>query len=242
MNSYLTELRGESFFHQSDLLEVIRRERPSISASSVYRMIRRMLAEGEIIRVGRDAYCVPERSLLPYRHRYSEQACDLAEYIRKKHPKISFRIFETVQLNEFLNHQIGRNVIFLSVEEDLGSFLFDELRDRYNNNVLLYPGIDIYHQYWKEDMIVIEKLLTEAPKGEEEFWHTSLEKILVDILADRLQKDLFSESEYPTIYETAFEQFVVDESRMFRYARRRNVKEKMINYLRENTSVRLRTM
>ena len=51
---------------------------------------------------------------------------------------------------------------------------------------------------------------------------------------------MFSESEYPTIYETAFKNFLVDESQMFRYAKRRKVDEKIKKFIQEETNVKLR--
>lgn len=242
MNRYLSGLDDKLFFEKSDLLENVRMVMPSISDSGFYRMMKRMLSDGEIMRVGRNAYCVPVRKMAVYSHQYLELSQDLSEYIRENYADLDFRIFEMVQLNEFLNHQIGRNVIFLSVEEDLGDFVFQNIRDRYNNNVLLNPTIEFYHRYWKENMIVIDRLPTEAPKGNREYWQTDLEKILVDIMADKLISDTFSESEYPLIYETAFSGFVIDESRMFRYAKRRGIDEKIKQYLKENTTVKLRTI
>lgn len=242
MNQYLSMLAKEPCFTKATLLKNVQVDEPHISASSFYRMMRKMLLDGEIIRVGRDAYSVPEKNVTSYSHDYLEIASSLVDYLKITSPKIDFRIFETVQLNEFLNHQIGRNVIFLSVEKDLGDFLFEGLRERFNNNVLLNPTPDVFHQYWKEDMIVIEKLTTEAPKGKQEAWHTDLEKMLVDIMADKLVADSFSESEYPLVYETAFENFVIDESQMFRYAKRRTVDKKIKDFLRDNTTVQLRTI
>ena len=198
------------------------------------------MAHKHIIR-GRDAYCVPKKRLSLYNYQYCSQTMDLASYMKEKYPKIDFRIFETVQLNVFLNQLIGRNTIFLSVEEDLGSFIFDELRNRYDNNVLLYPDEEIYYQYWKEDVIIVEKLPSESPRGQNEFWNTCLEKMLVDIMSDKLMMHTFSESEYLLIYETAFENYIIDESQMFRYARRRNAAGKLMKYLKDNTSVKLRT-
>lgn len=242
MNRYLSGLDDKLFFEKSDLLENVRTVLPSISDSGFYRMMKKMLSNGEIIRVGRNAYCVPTRQMVVYSHQYLELSQDLADYIRGSCSDLDFRIFETVQLNEFLNHQIGRNVIFLSIEEDLGEFVFQDIRDRYNNNVLLYPSIELYHRYWKENMIVIDRLPTEAPKGSKEYWQTDLEKFLVDIMADKLIADTFSESEYPLIYETAFSDFAVDESKMFRYAKRRGIDQKIKRYLKESTTVKLRTI
>lgn len=242
MNQYLSGLAEMPFFTKASLLENVKIEEPGISTSSFYRMMRGMISRGEIIRVGRDAYTIPENKVALYSHEYLEIANSLADYLKVNYPKVDFRIFEIVQLNDFLNHQIGRNVIFLFIEDDLGDFLFEGIRDRYNNNVLLNPTSNVFHQYWKEDMIVIEKLTTEAPKGKQEFWHTDLEKILVDIMADKLIADSFSESEYPLIYESAFNNFVIDESKMFRYAKRRTVDQKIKDYLRNNTTVQLRTI
>ena len=78
----------------------------------------------------------------------------------------SFRIFELVQLNEFVNHQIAHNVIFVSVESGWGSYVFDSLKDQYVGKILLNPSVEIFHQYWSDDMIVIQKLVSESPKGE----------------------------------------------------------------------------
>lgn len=65
-------------------------------------------------------------------------------------------------------------------------FVFDSLKEKYQGKVLINPTVDIYHQYWSDNMIVIIKLTTEAPKGKKESWHTRLEKILVDIMSEPL--------------------------------------------------------
>ena len=89
-------------------------------------------------------------------------------------------------------------------------------------------------------MIVVRNLLTESPKGKKDVWHTCLEKLLVDIFSENLIKAMFSESEYPAIYETAFNSYVVDESQMFRYAKRRKSADKIKNFIQEETDAKLR--
>lgn len=241
MSPYLGDLAAESCFDKATLYNRVRKFDPSVSDSTIYRMMKKMIDTGEIARVGRNVYYVPSHSLASYSYEYSSQAQELANYIDEKYPALDFRIFETVQLNEFVNHQIGKNTLFLSVEEGIGDFLFQELRERYNNNVLLNPSTEVYHQYWNENIIVIEKLLTESPKGEVSVWHTRLEKILVDIMADKILMESISESEYPTIYETAFAQYAVDESQMFRYAKRRSADKRIKEFLKNRTNVKLRT-
>ena len=40
---------------------------------------------------------------------------------------VSFVVFESVLLNEFLNHQIAQNTIYIQVERDLSSYIFNVL-------------------------------------------------------------------------------------------------------------------
>lgn len=87
--------------------------------------------------------------------------------------------------------------------------------------VLLNPTPELYHQYWYDDMIVIGKLVSEAPMGQTEKWHTRLEKLLVDLMTDSILLSSVSESEFKTIYEDAFSKYAIDERCMFRYAKRR---------------------
>ena len=89
-------------------------------------------------------------------------------------------------------------------------------------------------------MIVVRNLLTESPKGKKKVWHTDLEKMLVDIFSENPIKAMFSESEYPAIYEEAFGSYVIDESQMFRYAKRRKSDGRIKKFIQEKTNVKLR--
>jgi hypothetical protein len=90
-------------------------------------------------------------------------------------------------------------------------------------------------------MIVIGRLVTGAPTGLDESWHMRIEKMLVDLMVELLLKESVSEGEYPTIYEDAFKKYVIDESCMFRYAKRRNADKRIRKFIKEQTTITLRT-
>lgn len=238
--AYLRILAKKDSFSRAELLAAIKEYGIQVSDSMFKVVLKKLLDAEEIIRVGRNVYCVNEGNRRVYEHRYSELACSIAREITADFPYLSFSIFELVQLNAFVNHQIAHNVIFVSVESDLGEFVFDNLKEKYPGKVLIHPSIEIYHQYWCDDMIVIQKLISESPTGNGKKWHTRIEKMLVDILADDIQKESFSESELPGIYEDAFLRYAIDESCLFRYAKRRGIQQRLKEYLMANTSVKLR--
>ena len=59
----------------------------------------------------------------------------------------------------------------------------------------------------------------------------TLEKMLVDVYADKLISASYSKAEYPDIIEQAESRFILDKKRMLRYARRRNKYQEISSYL-----------
>ena len=58
--------------------------------------------------------------------------------------------------------------------------------------------------------------------------------MLVDIFSENLIKATFSESEFPTIYEEAFGSYIIDESQMFRYAKRHKSDGRIKRFIQGN--------
>lgn len=87
-------------------------------------LLKKLLDTGKIVRVGRNSYCVVDEQVKKYHYNYSELANEVAGIIIKEFPYLQFTIFELVQLNAFVNHQIAHNVVFVSVEADLRVILF----------------------------------------------------------------------------------------------------------------------
>lgn len=238
---YYDGLLDVTRFTRKELLESFRMAGYMLSEASFYKKVEELVKNGQIIRVGRNVYSLPDDKRLIYEYKYSELAEEVAQEIAQQYPYVNFSIFEFVQLNDFVNHLIAHNVIFLSVEAEIMDFVFETLRDKYPGKVLINPTIEIYHQYWSDNMIVLGKLTTEAPKGQKASWHTRLEKMLVDIMAEPLLLASISRAEYPHIYEDAFDRYIVDENGLFRYASRRKVTKKIKELIRKETDIVLRT-
>lgn len=228
MNQIIYTIPHQENFSREDFIAAFERKNKNRTKASGRYRFQKLLSNGEIYRVGRNQYRMAEDSKSHYSYHYSELSLDIAKKIEALYPELDFRIFELVQLNEFVNHQIAHNVIFIFVESELGSYVFDSLKERYIGKILLNPSIETFHQYWSDNMIVIKKLVSESPKGEGAVWETRLEKMLVDLVADKLLLSSVSSGEYDGIFHQAFRDFYIDESRLFRYASRRNAKSKIL--------------
>ena len=227
-------------FNRTDLRDAFVADGKSMSPSVLKKELNKLLDEGKIARVGRNAYCIPAKGETSYEYAYSQLAEEVADIVKTNHPFLEFSVTELIQVNEFVNHQIAHNILFLSVEEELKEFVFETLKEKYPGKVLLNPGVELFHQYWSENMIVIQKLTTEAPRSKRDPWKARLEKLLVDLLTEPLWLESIGESELPTIYEDAFSRYVIDESCLFRYAARRNAEKKIRTFITEKTTITLR--
>lgn len=237
---YFDAIKNKESFTRQELLESFRKGGFELGNAAFCKKVESMIRDGSLIRAGRNLYCIPQGNKSVYSHKYSELAAEVAELLKEKYPLLDFSILELIQLNDFVNHQLAHNTIFLSVETDIMDFVFDTLKEQYPGKVLIDPTVEIYHQYWSDNMIVIIKLTTEAPKGMVEAWHTKLEKLLVDIASEQLIRESISESEYVNVYEDAFARYIVDESCLFRYAKRRGTDKKICKFIKEKTNITLR--
>ncbi len=236
---YFEDVKKQKCFTRKQVLESFRNAGYQLSDSSFYKTFSLMVKNGDLIRVADGLYCFPDNNEKQYCHKYSELATEVASLVQEQFPLVNFSIMELIQLNDFVNHQIANNILFLFVESDVMDFIFEMLRDRYFGKVLIDPTPKIYHQYWCENMIVILKLTTEAPKSIDISWHIRLEKLLVDVVAEPLILNSFNNNETVNIYEEAFSMYVVDESCLFRYARRRAIDQKIKKMIEEKTNITL---
>ena len=223
---------GQIYSHQM-LMHQFRSDRPDLSDGSYLWAIDGLLKDGILRKNGYDEYVVATGISLPeYQPAYSEKALALTETLSQRFPRVSFTVFETVLLNEFLNHLIAQNTLFIHAEKESSIFLFRYLQEQGQRGLLYKPSKRDFSLYWEKDTVVVADLTTEAPLRADAPHAVCLEKLLVDIYADKLISTTYSKAEYPSVLEQAMEHYRLDRAKMLRYARRRN-KEKELRALLE---------
>ena len=228
----------EKAFTRQELLFYVQKEDSAFPETRFRRFLGALLENNKIVRIGRNLYEVSDGSHYEYLNRYSDIAKMAAEIMDKRFPLLDFRIWELCWLNEFFNHQIARNKIFVEVENDGCEYAFSALEDKFES-VLLKPSGEELVRYGKDDGIIIDRLVGEAPRGGKERYNVPLEKIIVDLFANKLLKGMVSQGDYPGALSEMFKKYKIDQSKLFRYARRRNKEEYIREYLAGHTDIRL---
>lgn len=224
---------GNKIFTRNDLFEALQKENPELNYNSFKWIISELIEKHLIYRIDYNSYSqsrdVTNRIYTPL---YSENVRKLKQMIEEEYPLADFCLFESYLLNEFLNHQIANNTIIVQMEKELGGFLFDFLLEEYEGRVLYKPDKESLQRYWNENCIIIVDRVSEAPKDKQNPHDMTIEKLLVDIFAEPVIRNLFSPSEYPDMVEIIMERYYVDDKKMLRYAKRRNAVEKVRKYLK----------
>ena len=192
-----------------------------------------------IVRVGRNQYkkVQKEPTKSSFIGGYSQTAQQVIERMQENFPLLSYRVWELSWLNEFFNHLISRNQIFLELEKDGCDYVFSSLAEKFPGKILLNPTVNEIMRYGTEDGIIINRLVTEAPKSSIAKYQVPLEKLIVDLFANK--NLMLSKADYPSAIEMMFSKYRIDQVAMLRYARRRNKAKALMGFLRDKTTIEL---
>lgn len=202
----------------------------------------RQVKAGRLLRIARDRYIAYGSGLVRYSWDYSDEAQNIVSEICAKTSDLRMSVFEIRQLNEFVNHLYGLNAIFVSVADHAADFVFSDLQEAHVGRILLRPSLDEFYRYQMDGTIVLLDMPTEAPGCSRSQWQCAIEKCLVDLFAEPLLKNMVSPLELPNVLNGVFEKYAVNESAMFRYAKRRGVDSDIRAFIGGKTKVKLRTL
>ena len=225
----------KKIYGHKELIDELKMLKTGLSESTYHWAISGLVRDGSLTRLGYDSYSlssgIPKNEYVP---EYSDTAERLIRLISEKYPYVQFTVFETVLMNEFLNHLIAQNTVFIQAEKESSIYVFRFLQDQGIHNVMYKPSKNDFNLYWVKDSVVVTDLISEAPIRTSKPNYIMLEKMLVDMSADKLIAATFSKAELPDVYEQAQSRYLLDKVRMLRYARRRNRQDVILNYLEGN--------
>lgn len=230
----LKKLKVKHRYSHHELINLLKSDYPHMRDTSYHWAVCEMLKSGNLTKVAYNAYEVQNEQEKPiYRPFYSDLAAKLIAQISDKCPSIHYTVFETALMNDFLNHLVAQNTVFIQVEKDISIFVFRFLQELGYEHLLYNPKKADYNLYWEKDCIVVTNMISEAPLSASAPHEICLEKMLVDMYCDRLISSTYSKSEYPQVLKQAKETYHIEFTKIMRYARRRGREEEIKQILEE---------
>ena len=224
---------GKSYTRR-ELMSALSSDANVLKESSFQWKLGENLKSGSLIKTGYNEYRIPnDTAISAYMPQYSEVSANIINFLSDTYPYVSFSVFETVLMNEFLNHLIAQNTIFVQTEKDSASFVFRSLQEAGYQNVMYKPSAKDRALYWTKDCIIVTDMISEAPLSRQHPHFITLEKMLVDMYCDKFIAGTYSNAEFPYVLRQASERYLLDRTKMLRYARRRNKEKELRSILAE---------
>lgn len=251
IKTFLHDFSGKKSISNNDLKSYFSDLHPGLTEQDYQRFLYKLLKESYLSSPGSGIYIIQDPKAPDFAKRIrfdpimSSFLLEIKQEILSELPFANFVIWETKILHDLMVQQPGINMVILETENETTGVAFNYLSEKYPGRVFISPDRKVIENYVlpQRDTVIISKLISQTPKGrrEEKLPYAKLEKILVDIFVDDNKFFIFQGSEMVSIYEEAFRVYLIDERSLFRYAGRRNAKQKLHNFIQEKTKVKLVT-
>lgn len=209
--------------NESDICLYLKKNKPSLSDSALKWELHHFIKENGLVRVGVKTFVVKGRQ---YDYEYqSPLTLSINDYISNTFPEVKVVLWESRQLNEWLNFLRNTNVIYVEVEKECIDYVFSSLNDAFGGEhlALLNPDQDSIARYLRDDLIIVKPLYSKSPVNKVDK-KIKLEKLIVDILINDIALDTRSVED---IILGIKESYDIDFDKALAYASRRRVKEKL---------------
>ena len=235
-NRLIEEFKNREYFTREELFNFYRSFEPNLKEGTFGWRIYDLKNKNIIKPLKRGLY------IISYKPRYkpliSPNLLKTAKLITERFEGIKHCIWETAWLNEFVQHQTSKSILFIEIEKGFEESLFYELKDTMHKEVFLNPdekAIDFYIAESSQP-VIIKKLLTRAPLSKRtekktKFYVPTLEKLLVDFYAEEKLFYYLQGSELMHIYENAISNYTINFTKLFSYAKRREREQDIKQFL-----------
>lgn len=217
---------------RAELLVGLSRLYPRASQETLIWHVHSLKTQGLINSPGRGLYRLGTQ---PYFQPVLDSlSLQIADVLARELPLVKNCIWETRWISNWMELQPAYNWIIIEVEKEVLASVFSRLRQMVPH-VFLDPGPEVIDMYIasQNDALIVKPLLSGSPVIiSEKHTLAAPEKILVDILAEPI---LFraQQNEADRIYAHAFRELNINQSKMLRYARRRNRGHSVLGFIPE---------
>ena len=225
-------LKNNTVYSESEIINTIKSVKPSISDIKLKWMLFELEKSHTITRIGTKEYITDGKR---YSYELSESTKIIDSFLEETYPDIKYVIWENTQLNEWMNFLFAKKIVFVEVETDLKGFVFSSLQEKFghSNAVLLNPDIEIISRYIDNDPIVVRSLFSRSPRNKK--CHSiPIEKLLIDILCDKLLINLIGTNNRYEIAYGIVRDYSINKTKATAYAKRRKCESELLNILEDN--------
>ena len=214
----LLNFKDNTILDRDHLYKLIREVYPQYKDTSIRWVIYDLVKKGVISKLNPTQYRIGQSDIYQQKNA-SDERRKIVDYLNQAFPNIRIVVFESTLLNEWVNHQIARKVIFIEVEKYFMSDVFRMIYNRFSTKVLLNANKEDLYMY-EGELIIITQLISQAPINQQTR-DIKIEKLIVDLYTKDLITEFINEDEKDDVIESIFKTYPVNVKTVYAYAKRR---------------------
>lgn len=211
----LLELQKRKIISREDLFALIQKHYGEVSRSYTYQIISYLKEKGSLFQLDRVTYATERKREFAY------SLLDTGiEPIVEGYG--DYALWDTNVFNPWLNHLLGSVITFIEMDRDLMAFAVNDLKKKGYHHILINPSKAEFIKYFDDRLIVIKpgaKALVEKDH------RISLERLLVELFANKLLNSLYGKSELEEMANEVFKSYHVDLAKCFHIAKRKKIED-----------------
>lgn len=221
-------------FSAAQLEDHLRSVQRDVPTASLYYYLNRMIKQNSLARMTRGVYSgVPAKP--EFKPTVTDDMTELFSILNKSLPFADFCLYMGTEITPFQHNMAANNILYVETQRDTCDSAFNILKDA-GKTVYVRPDKDMINRYVSisETAVFVKPLISESPviSLDNGMKVPTLEKLLVDINADNDFFYLQGEEAF-YIFRNAVERYSINEARLLRYARRRNLEQIIKGYMEE---------
>lgn len=224
---------GDKEFTNKELYVFYQVDDPKLNESTFRWRIYNLKKKGIIQSVRNGVYIINDKK--EYKPQINNDIKEIFQEIKTNFPYINISIWETKWLTNFIVHQTYKNIIIIEVDKEATSVIYSLIQNT-KNDVYINPSKKEIEKYLnnKDNYFVIKTRITEAPiKKYDDITIPRIEKILVDLLADKELFNFLQGNELQNIFTNIMRDYTVNLSTLNRYSKRRNIKKELDFFIKK---------
>ncbi len=228
-NEILKFALSQKVFTRKELIAKLKREHQIGSAGVFSEQLNRLIKSGQLVRVERGVYTLPDESRPDFSVICTEEMRRIHQQMKDYFPFVNYCLWPASAIVPYMHHVPKLHLLLVDVDREAAESVFNLLNNDSNHRVFLQPLLTDFERYIiGNEAIIIRPLISEAPIKLVDGINTpTIEKVLVDIVGD-VEFSFLQGLEINKVYATVFERHNINQSKLLRYAARRGRREKIV--------------
>lgn len=224
----LLEIKKNDTISKDDLFGIFRNHYSSVNRPYGYRIISELIKENLLFKLDSSTYSVIKKKTFDY------------ELLDKRIMKYvngfgDFVIWDSNILNKWMNHLINSVITFVEVDRDLMGLVFDELKAKGYNHILLNPNRVEFYRYFDDQLVIVRPLTKSFIEPTHKI---SIERLIIQIYSDKLLSSLYGDEEMIDMLNEIFKTYPINLNKLYHYAKRKKIYTKFHNFIKNNINRR----